>query len=155
MNISKTLYLSVSRRCYCYTLSQHITYQPWIMFSSTFQCDFRSVTVISDDLRVRSNVFEVISGKNIVEEMESIMSSRKEPSSPSWVCIPQKSLAIARAVFRDSIMTWCKIINKTPQFGIPKRSTQNVLKTFSSRNSSKTSWSKQIQERKMQQQINK
>ena len=53
--------------------------------------------MISDELRVISDVFVKLSQeKNNVEELESIMGSRAEWSSPSWVCIPQKSRAIAR-----------------------------------------------------------
>ena len=37
---------------------------------------------------------EVITGKNIVEEIESIMGACAEQSSPLWVCIPQKSLSL-------------------------------------------------------------
>ena len=39
--------------------------------------------------------YEVITEKNIVEEIESFMGARAGQSSPSWVWIPQKSLTIA------------------------------------------------------------
>ena len=38
---------------------------------------------------------EVITRKNIVEEIESFRGARAEWSSPSWVCVPQKSLDVA------------------------------------------------------------
>ena len=49
---------------------------------------------------------EVITGKNIVEEIESIMGAHTERSSPSWVCIPQKSLAIARDFWNTNSLRW-------------------------------------------------
>ena len=48
-----------------------------IYISSTPSCDFRPLVVISDDLRVISDVFVNLSQeKNIVEEIESIMGAR-------------------------------------------------------------------------------
>ena len=49
---------------------------------------------------------EVITGKNIVKEIESIMGARAERSSPSWACIPQKSLAIARDFWNTKSLGW-------------------------------------------------
>ena len=48
-----------------HSLSPENTHNPWLMwlinFSSTLSCDFRSLTVISDDLRVISHVFVKLS----------------------------------------------------------------------------------------------
>ena len=79
-----------------------------IFISSTLICDFRPLAVMSHDLRVISDVFcEVITRKkNIVEEIESIRGAHAEGSSPSWVCIPQKSLAIARDFWNTNSLGW-------------------------------------------------
>ena len=76
--------------------------------SSTLNCDFWPLTVISDDLRVMSDVFVKLSQvkKSIVEEIELIMGACVEQSSPSWVCIPQKSLAIARDSWNTNSLGW-------------------------------------------------
>ena len=67
----------------------------WQETSSTPCCDFWPLTVISDDLSMISDVFVKLSQKkNIVEKIESIKGAPVERSSPSWVCIPQKSLAV-------------------------------------------------------------
>ena len=44
--------------------------------------------------------------KNIVEEIELIMGARVEQSSSSWVCIPQKSLAITRDFWNTNSLRW-------------------------------------------------
>ena len=44
--------------------------------------------------------------ENIVEEIESIMGARTERSSPSWICIPQKSLVIARDFWNTKSLGW-------------------------------------------------
>ena len=44
--------------------------------------------------------------KNIVKEIESIMGARVERSSPSWVCIPQKLLAIAHDFWNTNSWGW-------------------------------------------------
>ena len=53
--------------------------------SSTLSCDFWPLTVISDDLRVMSDVFVKLSQvkKSIVEEIELIMGACVEQSSPA------------------------------------------------------------------------
>ena len=59
-------------------------------------CDFRARIMISEDLTVISNVFMKLSlEKYIVEEIELIMGTCAECSSPSNDYIPQKSLIIA------------------------------------------------------------
>ena len=72
-------------------------------FSSTPNCDFQPLTTIGYDLSMISDVF---TGKIIVEEIESIMSVRTEQSSPSWVCIPQKSLPTARDFWNTNSGGW-------------------------------------------------
>ena len=59
-------------------------------FESDFRCFLRSYHRI----------------KSIVEEIESIMGARAERSSLSWVCIPQKSLAIARDFWNTNSFGW-------------------------------------------------
>ena len=55
----------------------------WQAISSTLSCDFRPLTMISNDLRVISDVFVKLSqGKNIVEEIELIMGTHGEQTSP-------------------------------------------------------------------------
>ena len=44
--------------------------------------------------------------KDIVEELKSIMGARVERSSLSWVCISQKSLAIARDFWNTNSLGW-------------------------------------------------
>ena len=76
-------------------------------FSSTLSCDFRPLTMISDDLRLTSDVFVKLSlEKNIVEEIELIMGAHADRSSPSWVCIQQKSLPIARDFWNTNSLGW-------------------------------------------------
>ena len=59
--------------------------------------------MICDDLSMISDVF---TGENIVEELESIMSGPAEQSSPSWVCIPQKSLPTACDFWNTNSVGW-------------------------------------------------
>ena len=55
----------------------------WQAISSTLSCDFRPLTMISNDLRVISDVFVKLSqGKNIVEEIELIMGTHGDQTSP-------------------------------------------------------------------------
>ena len=49
---------------------------------------------------------EVSTGKNIVGKIESIMGAGAKQSSPSWVCFPQKSLAIARDFWNTNSLRW-------------------------------------------------
>ena len=49
---------------------------------------------------------EVITGKNIVEEIESIKGAHAERSSPSWICIPQKLIANARDFRNTNSLKW-------------------------------------------------
>ena len=49
---------------------------------------------------------EVITGKIIVEELESIMGAHAEQSSPLCVCIPQKSLTVARDFWNTNSLGW-------------------------------------------------
>ena len=75
---------------------QHYTWTVPTSLSSTLSCEFRHLTVISDDLRVIFNVLGKLSQeKNIMEEIKSITCAHAEWSSPSWVCIPHKSLVIS------------------------------------------------------------
>ena len=75
--------------------------------SSTLSCDFQPLTTISDDLRVISDVFVKLSQeKNIVKEIESMMGACVERSSLEWVCIPQKSLAIACDFWNTNSFEW-------------------------------------------------
>ena len=54
-----------------------------------------------------SNVFLLLlQEKNIVEEIESIMGGCVEQSSSSWVCIPQKSLAITHDFWNTNSLRW-------------------------------------------------
>ena len=63
------------------------------LISSTLSCDFWCFC-------------EVITGKNIVKEIESIMGARAEQSSPWWVSIPQKSFAIAHDFWNTNSLGW-------------------------------------------------
>ena len=74
-------------------------------FSSTFSYDFWPLTVTPDDLGVISDDF-FWSCHIIVEEIKSIMGARAERSSPSWVCIPQKLLAITRDFWNANPFGW-------------------------------------------------
>ena len=67
---------------------QHYTWTVPTSLSSTLRCEFRHLT----DFQCFG---EVIAGKNIMEEIKSITCAHAEWSSPSWVCIPQKSLVIS------------------------------------------------------------
>ena len=63
--------------------------------------------MISEDLGVISEVFVKLSQKkNIVEEIESIIGLCVEQSSPLWVCIPQKSLAITCDIWNTNSLGW-------------------------------------------------
>ena len=63
--------------------------------------------MISDDLREISDVFVKLSQeKNTVEEIESIMNTCAEQSSSSWVCILEKSLAIAHDFWNTNSWGW-------------------------------------------------
>ena len=63
--------------------------------------------MIADDLRVISDVFVKLSKENnIVEEIESIMLTDADQSSHWWVCIPQKSLAVARVFWNINSLEW-------------------------------------------------
>ena len=63
--------------------------------------------VISDDLRVNFDDFVNSSqAKNIMEETESIIGTHAEQNSPLWVCIPQKSLTIARDFWNTNSRGW-------------------------------------------------
>ena len=53
--------------------------------------------------------WKVITGKNTVEEVESIMGFHTKLSSPSWVCIPQKSITIARDFWNTNSLGWTQI----------------------------------------------
>ena len=91
-------------RCHRHPTHQQTILLSWINFSSTLSNDFQPLTVISDDLRVISDVFVTLSQeKYIVEEIELIMGIRAEPS---WVCIPQKSLAIAHDFWNENSLGW-------------------------------------------------
>ena len=60
----------------------------WTGVSTTLCSDFQPLTVISDELRVVSDVFVKLSQmKNIVEEIKSIVGAHAEQSLPSWVCV--------------------------------------------------------------------
>ena len=50
--------------------------------------------------------WKVITGKNTVKEVESIMGFHTKLSSPSWVCIPQKSFTIARDFWNTNSFGW-------------------------------------------------
>ena len=60
--------------------------------------------------------YEVITEEKIVEEIESIMDARVERSSPSWVCIPQKSLAIARDFWNTNSRGWTPLRTATMMY---------------------------------------
>ena len=69
--------------CNCHTHHTLHSCVQWQAISSTLSCDFRPLTMISNDLRVISDVFVKLSqGKNIVEEIELIMGTHGEQTSP-------------------------------------------------------------------------
>ena len=66
-----------------------------IIFSSRLSCDFRPLTVIPDDLRVISDAFcEVITGKNIVEEIDRF--DHRRPCGKEFTLVSLYSTEIAR-----------------------------------------------------------
>ena len=64
--------------------------------SAALCSDFWPLTVISNDLRVISDM----------EKIESIMGAHVQRSLPEWVCIPQKSLAIAPDFWNINSFGW-------------------------------------------------
>ena len=54
------------------------------------------------------SMFLLSQEKNFVEEIESIMGARAERSSPSLICIPQKSLAITRDFWNTDPLGWTR-----------------------------------------------
>ena len=78
-------YIQVQFVIATHTYTHHTLYScvQWQAISSTLSCDFRPLTMISNDLRVISDVFMKWSqGKNIVEEIELIMGTHGEQTSP-------------------------------------------------------------------------
>ena len=51
-------------------------------------------------------VMKLSQEKDSLEEIESFTSARVERNSPEWVCIPQKSLAIARDFWNTNSLGW-------------------------------------------------
>ena len=77
--------------------------------SCALSCVFRAMTVLSEDSRVISDVFVKLSLKKThCGRKKSIMGACEcaERSSPLWVCIPQKSIAIARDFWNANSFGW-------------------------------------------------
>ena len=80
---------------------------PSLVDTGDICCHYWQLILVSDDLRVISNVFGTLSQEtNILEEIEQIMGTHAERSSPSWVCIPQKSWVIARDFWNTNLWGW-------------------------------------------------